>query len=408
MAESSEERQIKDGLGVSEPDRSPPTSHAEQGLFPAPNSKDPSHVPSYPPPPRRTPQPSEADWEPLHYSRDPHKLIAYLVPYPKPALIGVSPDTIPHRFFVYTPPPPPLSKPSDGQKEPKLHKLQRKWQEEKREANASTAKAVSWKGFKSKATRGIDWAMQRTTSSNLDFINRLDGEKVATETQANAGISSAESSKPKKVELSEMVLMYPSSLSGSPESVREEFVHSLLRTKSKAQRDAVIATGLLPFAFAIDVLATVIWPFGGLLEIDGVWAYSSIRGAKIARSATKRLAPGGNGATQSHGDVDEGDEDDRLHLSFVPSSRLDVLQHYLAYRCHEHDGKLFPSLSMSPTETEVLEAMGWVSSESSTEERRLDIAGIKDDLQSTMRKAAREWTKWCKAFAKNPKKAMKK
>lgn len=58
----------------------------------------------------------------------------------------------------------------------------------------------------------------------------------------------------------------------------------MMQSKTKAQRDAVIAAGLIPVSFAIDVLATIIWPFGGLLEIDSVWAYSSIRGAKTARS----------------------------------------------------------------------------------------------------------------------------
>lgn len=37
----------------------------------------------------------------------------------------------------------------------------------------------------------------------------------------------------------------------------------MMRTKTKAQRDSMIATGLLPVAGAIDVLATIVWPFGG-------------------------------------------------------------------------------------------------------------------------------------------------
>jgi hypothetical protein len=86
-----------------------------------------------------------------------------------------------------------------------------------------------------------------------------------------------------------MVLIYPSNMSGTWEDLRAEFVNSMLRSKSKAQRDAVIAIGLIPVSFAIDVLATVVWPFGGLLEIDSVWAYASIRGAEIVRSTTKRL-----------------------------------------------------------------------------------------------------------------------
>ena len=44
----------------------------------------------------------------------------------------------------------------------------------------------------------------------------------------------------------------------------------MMQSKTKAQRDAVIATGLMPVSFAIDVLAVVISSFGGLLEIDSV------------------------------------------------------------------------------------------------------------------------------------------
>lgn len=33
---------------------------------------------------------------------------------------------------------------------------------------------------------------------------------------------------------------------------------------------------------------------------------------------------------------------------------------------------------------------------------------VKDDLKSVMTKGAREWNKWCKAYEKEPEKAMKK
>lgn len=364
-----------------------------------------------PPPPRRIPQTySDGDdpSSPVHYTRDPHKLIAYLIPFPKPVLPNTPPDKIPDRFLIYTPPPPPLSKPAEGQKEEKLHKVQRKWQEEVRDAKTSTAKTTSWKGVKSKATRGINWAVQQTTSANLDFINRLQvggGATAAADAHADDGVHEDATTK-KTVGLTDMIIVYPPTLASTPAALREEFVSSMLRTKSKAQRDAVLATGLLPVTFAIDVLATVVWPFGGLVEIDGVWAYSSMRGAKIARSTTKRLASSGDGKK-----VD--DEENKLRLEFVPAPRLDVLRRFLAARCHERDLKLFAPVGAGPTATEVLEAIGWAPSQLGGEKRnwedeQWEVAEVKEDFAQVMGKGAREWEKWCRAFAKDPEKALKK
>ena len=204
----------------------------------------------YPPPPQRpghTRLGSDAS-SPVHYTRDPHKLIAYLVPFPKPAIQGVPP---PPRFLIYTPPPPPLRAPKEGDKEGKIHKLQRKWEEEVRNAKTSDAKTASWKGLKSKATKGISTAMSYTKTSNLEFVNRMGG----AEDDAASGPSESEQ-KHRTVALEELVLVYPSSVGSSPEELRHEFVESLLRTKSKAQKDAVLATGLLPVSFAIDVRAS--------------------------------------------------------------------------------------------------------------------------------------------------------
>lgn len=157
-----------------------------------------------------------------------------------------------------------------------------------------------------------------------------------------------------------MLLIYPSTMSQTPDEIREEFVNTMLRSKSKAQRDSIIATGLLPVSFAIDVLATLIWPFGGLLEIDAVWLYSSIRGAKTSRSVTKRLSS--TAASNNH-------DDDKLALNFTPSSRLMVLEKYLAAKCHDKDDKLFPNYTTAPSEVEVLEAIGWFPSHKGGAER---------------------------------------
>jgi hypothetical protein len=106
---------------------------------------------------------------PVHYMRDPHKLIAYLVPFPKPnihkgLLHKADAANIPERFLLYTPPSPPLLAPKEGDKEDKMHKIQRKWQNEVREAKQSDAKVTSWKGVKSRATKGINTAMGWTVS----------------------------------------------------------------------------------------------------------------------------------------------------------------------------------------------------------------------------------------------------
>jgi hypothetical protein len=115
----------------------------------------------------------------------------------------------------------------------------------------------------------------------LDFLTRIpkDGEKMPTKsTQGSARTSvSGDSSDGHEddgvhegettnatVKLEEMVLVYPPSIGMSEDQLRTEFINSLMRTKSKAQKDAVIATGLLPVALALDwALVFVGWIFGG-------------------------------------------------------------------------------------------------------------------------------------------------
>lgn len=171
---------------------------------------------------------------PIHYSRDPHKLVGYLVPFPKPIVKGVETAGIPDRFLIYTPPPPPLSQPKEGEKEDKLHKLQRKWQEEVREAKTSDAKTVSWKGVKGKATKGISYVMSKTTSSNLDFVNRIPGAQSkspspgsSSDLHAEDGVHEGHDTH-KTVGLEEMILVYPPSYNATPEQVKVEFVNTMV------------------------------------------------------------------------------------------------------------------------------------------------------------------------------------
>ena len=105
---------------------------------------------------------------------------------------------------------------------------------------------------------------------------------------------------------------------------------------------------------------TLVWPFGGLVEIDGVWAAASIKGAKTSRSVTKRL-----NSTSSPGKHDE----DTLQLSFTSSPRIDLLEQYLAAKCHSRNSTLFPDSRTPPVETDVLEAIGWSPSQTGGEQK---------------------------------------
>jgi hypothetical protein len=392
----------------------PPPVQQQQGELPAYNPQDyadeqvhaQQHL--YPPPPKRNTNRYSGEQDitsPIHYTRDPKKLVAYLIPFPKPRIPNVAPESIPQRFMIYTPPPPPfVDPPNEGEKEGRVHKVQRKWQEEVRTAKTGNQKTRSWKGVKGKVIKGVDWAAGQTKSSNIEFLNRIGGSgEQERDSHADDGVHEGEQTQA-TVKLEEMLLVYPSSMAGSPEEIREEFINTMLRGKSKAQRDAVIATGLLPISFAIDVMLTLVWPFGGLLEIDSIWAYASIRGAKNSRSVTKRLT-----STSQSGSQDE----DKLHLNFTPSPRLAVLEKYLATRCHDRAADLFPQVGVSPSETEVLESIGWFPSskggaERNWEDEQWEISEVKDDLSSVMGKGAKEWQKWCRAFEKEPEKAVKK
>lgn len=64
----------------------------------------------------------------------------------------------------------------------------------------------------------------------------------------------------------------------------------------------------------------------------------------------------------------------------------------------QHDSKLFPSVGAPPSETEVLEAIGWTPSEkggetTNWEDAQWEISEVKDDLKSVMTKGGKEWDK---------------
>ncbi|KAL1408752.1 hypothetical protein Q8F55_005565 [Vanrija albida] len=388
------------------------------------------------------------DNAPDEFIRDPHKLIAYLVPLPPPARLYADEQPPPLRFLTYTPPPPPLVKAPDedsNKAQKAMHKVQYKWQQELREAHETDAKVTSWKGFKGRLNKAIDWGMSKTTSADLDFVTRIptDGEKVhqkkpgqsgaatpATPATpggahtpagvdpdlaptpddhhvfADDGVHESETTRA-TVKLDELVLIYPMTMDMTEKEIREEFVNSLMRTKSKAQRDAVIATGLLPVSVAVDTLLMFVgWVFGGLFEVDAVWAANSLRGAKTARSVTKRLA-----SSTKSGSVHNSDE--HIQLRFIASQRAQPLQDYLLGQCLRKDVGMFarPRGVVIPTSNDVLRSIGWHNSgvyeETNWEDEAWERHQVEADLDKTFQKSASAWDKWLKLYERNPQRALK-
>lgn len=198
---------------------------------------------------------------------------------------------LPDRFLIYTPPPPLLKRPKTAEKEGQFHKVQRQWEGEIQEAKTSAVKTMFWKGIRAKRQRASNWGISQTKSSSAEFPNRLTpsswndnhGDDRAEDIHKNENTKAT-------VKLEDSMLVYPSSMPKDPDQLRQELVNTMQRFESKAAKDAIIATSLLPLSFAIDTLATPVWPFGGLPEIDAVGAYASIHGAKTSRSVTRRLA----------------------------------------------------------------------------------------------------------------------
>lgn len=352
-----------------EEDSNAPALPTRPANLTAPGPKAFTRTPStdqFLPPPRRqatdfgTDNPSS---DPVHYTRDPHKLIAYLVPFPTPHLTNAPADAVPKRFLIYTPPPPPLKAPPEGVKEDRTHKVQRKWQDEVRKAKLSEAKTTSWPGFRAKLTRGVNKAMNYTTTSNIDFLTRVtpstspprtpepsQGPKGEGEAFHDDDPAHQAHETKKTVGVDEMVFVYSPYMNLTPDAMREEFVNTVLRTKSKAMRDSVIATGLLPISLAVDIVLIAV---SGLFEVNAAWAYFNIKGAKTARSVGKRLSS--STTTAENVDPEKPDaemqKEDKLKLDFKPAARIDVLSHYLVAECHRVNPKYFPEYKTPPTES---------------------------------------------------------
>ena len=373
----------------------PPSSHAFG------NAPDASGFAAPPQRQRKTWNEDDDPSSPIHYTRDPHKVVAYIIPLPTPTLPSAPTDDVPKRFLIYTPPPPPLKKPPTdaGEKEERLHMVQRKWETEVRKAKNSTEKATSFKGIHHKMVRGTNKAMALTTSANLDFLGRASPgtSRPTTPERKHADDGVEVPHEPEKtVPVDEMLFIYPASMGTNETALREEFINTLMRTKSKAQRDSVIATGLVPVGFGIDFMLVVV---GGLGEIATVWAFKSIMGAKTARSISKRLASA---------ESNQGAEG-QLKLTFKPSDRLEVLKDYLDAECNRVESVMFPRTGqyhIPPTESQVIEAIGWSPHQTggetkNWEDEQWELTEVKEDFKITMHKGAKEWKKWCQGFEKD-------
>ncbi|KAI9050949.1 hypothetical protein LZ554_005060 [Drepanopeziza brunnea f. sp. 'monogermtubi'] len=342
-------------------------------------------------PPRRIPKVDEPNNHcSLKYSRDPERMIAYLIPLPKPKY-SEKEDEMPERFLVYTPPQPHFLKPAEGVKEPKKQRGKRKLQEEVQKAEKYDGKTMSWRGLHSKTTKGVVWAIRRIKTTDITFLGRIQNKEV-----------------------DEIVLIYPGSVQQTVPEIHAEFIARIGRSKKRATRDAAISTALLPVTLVIDTVAVVFWPFGGLFEVDAVWAYASIKAWNTSRVITKRL-----GVRESRFGRFGGTERD-LRLRFHEEAKVDVLRRSLADACHRADPQMFESAGVPPTETEVIKAIGWVpvrrgktggereEGETGWADEEWQRAAFGKDYRASMDRGAESWVKWCKKFEKNPEKMLKK
>lgn len=257
-----------------------------------------------------------------------------------------------------------------------------------KKAKTFTGKTLSLRGLHSKTLRGCDWAVAKIKNTDITFLNRI----------------------PRK-EVSELILIHPASVleHQTPQDVHREFTDQLARTRRRAARDSLVSVALLPPALVVDTFAAVVWPFGGLAEIDGVWAYASVSGFLTARSVTKRLDSepiltadeaeqrrlrwelrGDQGVEQQPEDpfgeqqdsrrdsrqvhfvedlpaeevektrADEGSKTKKpLKVRFVPDAAMDVMSRYFQEACHKRNSRAFPSTGAPPTKTDVLASIGW-------------------------------------------------
>ena len=413
--------------------------------------------------------------EALKHTREAGKLTAYLVPLPKPRLRGIKPEDIPNRFMIYTPPLPPLSKPAPGEKESPWHKTQRTWQEDVRKARFSNASKATWRGMKAKTSHLLGKGVNLTRSTNMEFLDRVSGGAITSATEdaewpdvndAASTIPSLTStstasvpdsdptatcpkrasttsldkgSKPKDLE--QLTLIFPPSLDLTPEQIRAEFVESLLRTRDKARKDAIVASSLIPFAATVDVVMTL----GSLTSASSVWAYQSIKGSITSKKVTDGLlitaeAEGADiteepetigctcghhendfgAATQVPKDKGKGKKKEGINLHMQQNSHIEIFKRYLSIACLNKEYLLFPQVEEmvgDVDEEAILQAIGWLPTRRQGRDLELEFKDrtenltpeqdeewqrheAKEDIKRLCEKAAKEWVAWCKNFSK--------
>lgn len=271
--------------------------------------------------------------------------------------------------MIYTPPAPHLLKPL-GSKEGKRHKIKRVAQQQVRKAKTFEGKTLSLRGLHSKALRGVDRAVSAIRSTDVTFLNRVPRQQV-----------------------DELVLLHPTSVlaAQTPAQTHDEFAAQLRRARSKAAKHSLLSLALFAPAVAIDTVAVVVWPFGGLAEIDAVWAWASISGYLTARSITRRLDVSSMVTTppptpprdsdsfaerprrdsrqvRFQEDLDEEDEKMRgsawrkrkpLKVRFAPDEAMATMESYFLELCHRRNPRAFKSPGVPPTQTDVLSSIGW-------------------------------------------------
>ncbi|KAH7327423.1 hypothetical protein BKA65DRAFT_566892 [Rhexocercosporidium sp. MPI-PUGE-AT-0058] len=326
----------------------------------------------------------------LKYSRHPEKLIAYLIPLPKPNLSKHldREDDLPKRYLLYTPPRPHPLKPAKGVKEKKRHMARRKIS---RTTKKYDGKTFSWRGQHSKTTKGVVWAVHRIRATDLVFLGRIQNKEV-----------------------DEIVLVFPNTVTHTIPEVRKEFIAQITHTKRRAAKESAISTLLLPVTLIIDTFAAVIWLFGGLFEIDAAWWYTATKGWHTSRKVTKRLG------TRESRFKEYVDTERDLFLRFHQDVDIEVLERYVAEACRMRNPAMFDSVGVPPTENEVAKAIGWkpVVREKIGVKREEGEIGwadeewqrvcFVDDLKAVAEKGARNWERWVKWFEKKPDKALKK